>query len=140
MSPDEHTKNREFGSLDMYTVIGGAGIAAGVLLRKKLSLKVVVLACATAAVVAATANAITFGEPDGTRHPNVGALVTEATSRRDAARMGQCAGMSPEQGPTISPWSMWSMRRLMKSSRLCRGSYRNCPDRARRFDAATLRR
>lgn len=44
-------------------------------MRKRLGLKVVALACATAAVVAATANAITFGEPDGTRHPNVGALV-----------------------------------------------------------------
>jgi secreted trypsin-like serine protease len=45
-------------------------------MRKKLGLKVVVLACATA-VVAATANAITFGEPDGTQHPNVGALVAD---------------------------------------------------------------
>jgi hypothetical protein len=40
-------------------------------------LKVVALACATVAVVAATANAITFGEPDGMRHPNVGALVAD---------------------------------------------------------------
>jgi secreted trypsin-like serine protease len=46
-------------------------------MRKKLGLKVVALACATAAVFAATANAITFGEPDGTRHPNVGALVAD---------------------------------------------------------------
>ncbi len=46
-------------------------------MRKKLGLKVLALACATAAVVAATASAITFGEPDGTRHPNVGALVTD---------------------------------------------------------------
>jgi secreted trypsin-like serine protease len=45
-------------------------------MRKKLGLKVVVLACATA-VVAATANAITFGEPDGKRHANVGALVAD---------------------------------------------------------------
>lgn len=37
MSPEEHTKNREFGSLDMYTVIGGAGIAAGVLIRQRLA-------------------------------------------------------------------------------------------------------
>jgi hypothetical protein len=34
MKPEEHTKNREFGSLDMYTVIGGAGTAAGVLIRQ----------------------------------------------------------------------------------------------------------
>jgi hypothetical protein len=34
MSPRKHTKNREFGSLDMYTVIGGAGIA-GVLIRQR---------------------------------------------------------------------------------------------------------
>jgi secreted trypsin-like serine protease len=46
-------------------------------MRKRLGLKVVALACATAAVVAAPAHAITFGEPDGTRHPNVGALVAE---------------------------------------------------------------
>jgi secreted trypsin-like serine protease len=45
-------------------------------MRKKLGLGVA-LACATAAVVAATANAITFGQPDGTRHPNVGALVAD---------------------------------------------------------------
>ena len=35
------------------------------------------LACAAAGVFAATAHAITFGEPDGTRHPNVGALVAD---------------------------------------------------------------
>ena len=46
-------------------------------MRRRLGLKVVALACATAAVVAATADAITFGEPDGTRHPNVGALVAD---------------------------------------------------------------
>ena len=46
-------------------------------MRNKLGLKVVALACATAAVVAATATAITFGEPDGMRHPNVGALVAD---------------------------------------------------------------
>jgi hypothetical protein len=46
-------------------------------MRKKLGLKVAALACATAAVFAATASAITFGEPDGTRHPNVGALVAD---------------------------------------------------------------
>lgn len=45
-------------------------------MRKKLGLKVA-LACATAAVVAVPAGAITFGEPDGTRHPNVGALVAD---------------------------------------------------------------
>jgi secreted trypsin-like serine protease len=45
-------------------------------MRKKLGFGVV-LACAIAAIVVATANAITFGEPDGTRHPNVGALVTD---------------------------------------------------------------
>jgi hypothetical protein len=32
---------------------------------------------AVAAVAVGTARAITFGEPDGTRHPNVGALVTD---------------------------------------------------------------
>jgi len=44
---------------------------------KKLSLGlgVVALACA---IAAGTAHAITFGEPDGTRHPNVGGLVTES--------------------------------------------------------------
>jgi secreted trypsin-like serine protease len=42
---------------------------------KRLSLALVA-ACVTA-VVAAGANAITFGEPDGNRHPNVGALVTD---------------------------------------------------------------
>jgi secreted trypsin-like serine protease len=34
-------------------------------------------ACAAAAVVAVSAKAITFGEPDGERHPNVGALVAD---------------------------------------------------------------
>jgi hypothetical protein len=46
-------------------------------MRKKLGLKLVALACAAGAVVAAGANAITFGEPDGNRHPNVGALVAD---------------------------------------------------------------
>ena len=46
-------------------------------MTKTLSLGVAALACAAAAVVATTANAITFGEPDGTRHPNVGALVAD---------------------------------------------------------------
>lgn len=46
-------------------------------MRKKLGWKVAAVACATAAVAAATANAITFGEPDGMRHPNVGALVAD---------------------------------------------------------------
>jgi secreted trypsin-like serine protease len=45
---------------------------------RKLRFRVVVaLACAAVAVLAASANAITFGEPDGTRHPNVGALVAD---------------------------------------------------------------
>jgi secreted trypsin-like serine protease len=44
-------------------------------MRKNLQLLVVALAAS--AVVVATAQAITFGEPDGTRHPNVGALVTD---------------------------------------------------------------
>jgi secreted trypsin-like serine protease len=44
---------------------------------KKLVLKLVAVACVSAAVVAASANAITFGEPDGMRHPNVGALVAD---------------------------------------------------------------
>jgi secreted trypsin-like serine protease len=46
-------------------------------MRRKLGLTVVALACATAAVFATSANAITFGEPDGMRHPNVGALVAD---------------------------------------------------------------
>ena len=42
------------------------------------SLRMLVLAlAAVAAIAAGTAQAITFGEPDGTRHPNVGALVTD---------------------------------------------------------------
>jgi secreted trypsin-like serine protease len=46
-------------------------------MTKRRGLTVAVFACATAAVVVVTANAITFGEPDGTRHPNVGALVAD---------------------------------------------------------------
>lgn len=46
-------------------------------MTKKFRLYVAALACAAAAVVATTASAITFGEPDGTRHPNVGALVAD---------------------------------------------------------------
>jgi secreted trypsin-like serine protease len=45
-------------------------------MRKSFSLMVAV-ACSAAALLAATANAITFGEPDGTRHPYVGALVAD---------------------------------------------------------------
>jgi secreted trypsin-like serine protease len=44
---------------------------------KGLRLAVVAVVCATAAILATTANAITFGEPDGTRHPEVGALVAD---------------------------------------------------------------
>jgi hypothetical protein len=39
--------------------------------------KILALAAATALVATATASAITFGEPDGNRHPNVGALVAD---------------------------------------------------------------
>src|ERR671916_3218296 len=39
--------------------------------------KILVLAAAIALVAATTASAITFGEPDGNRHPNVGALVAD---------------------------------------------------------------
>lgn len=39
--------------------------------------KILALAFVIAAVVATTASAITFGEPDGNRHPNVGALVAD---------------------------------------------------------------
>ena len=46
-------------------------------MRKTFAFTLMTLACATVAVFAATANAITFGEPDGTRHPNVGALVAD---------------------------------------------------------------
>ena len=44
-------------------------------MRKTLWLLLAFAAVATVAV--GTAHAITFGEPDGTRHPNVGALVTD---------------------------------------------------------------
>jgi Trypsin len=44
---------------------------------KKLRLALVALVCASAAIVASTAGAITFGQPDGTRHPYVGALVAD---------------------------------------------------------------
>jgi secreted trypsin-like serine protease len=43
-------------------------------MRKRLAFALAVVAC-TASV--GTAQAITFGEPDGERHPNVGALVTD---------------------------------------------------------------
>src|SRR4029453_11844781 len=43
----------------------------------KLRLKVFAIACAVASVMAVGAQAITFGEPDGTRHPYVGALVAD---------------------------------------------------------------
>ena len=39
--------------------------------------KILALAAAAALVAATTASAITFGEPDGNRHPNVGALVAD---------------------------------------------------------------
>ena len=44
---------------------------------KKLRVKIFALACFVAAAVAVTAQAITFGAPDGNRHPNVGALVAD---------------------------------------------------------------
>ena len=44
---------------------------------RKFRFNVVVLACAVAAILATTAQAITFGQPDGNRHPNVGALVAD---------------------------------------------------------------
>jgi secreted trypsin-like serine protease len=43
----------------------------------RLGSTVVAFVCATAVLFAATANAITFGEPDDGRHPNVGALVAD---------------------------------------------------------------
>lgn len=46
-------------------------------MRRRFGFTIMAFACATVAVFAATANAITFGEPDGTRHPNVGALVAD---------------------------------------------------------------
>jgi secreted trypsin-like serine protease len=49
-------------------------------MSKTLRLKIVALACGLAAVLTATTSAITFGEPDGTRHPNVGALVADWNS------------------------------------------------------------
>ncbi len=45
-------------------------------MTKKLSLTLAALACA-AAIFTGTAGAITFGQPDGTAHPNVGALVAD---------------------------------------------------------------
>jgi secreted trypsin-like serine protease len=39
--------------------------------------KILALAAVAALVAATTASAITFGEPDGNRHPNVGALVAD---------------------------------------------------------------
>lgn len=39
--------------------------------------KILALVLVIAAVAATAANAITFGEPDGNRHPNVGALVAD---------------------------------------------------------------
>ena len=46
-------------------------------MRIKLGLVAVALLCAIAAGVAGLAQAITFGEPDRERHPNVGALVAD---------------------------------------------------------------
>ena len=46
-------------------------------MRNTLLVALGALACAAAAIFTATAGAITFGEPDGTRHPNVGALVAD---------------------------------------------------------------
>ena len=43
-------------------------------------LRLTVSALVVVAAFAATANAITFGQPDGTRHPNVGALVADWNS------------------------------------------------------------
>jgi secreted trypsin-like serine protease len=46
-------------------------------MRRKLGLAVAMVAAMTTVVVTTGANAITFGEPDGNRHPNVGALVAD---------------------------------------------------------------
>jgi len=46
-------------------------------MRIKLGFVTVALLCAVAAGVAGLAQAITFGEPDRERHPNVGALVAD---------------------------------------------------------------
>lgn len=46
-------------------------------MRTKFGLMIAALACAAAAIIAATAQAITFGQPDEAGHPNVGALVAE---------------------------------------------------------------
>jgi secreted trypsin-like serine protease len=46
-------------------------------MTKRLRLTVVALVSAAAAIFVVGANAITFGQPDGTRHPNVGALVAD---------------------------------------------------------------
>jgi secreted trypsin-like serine protease len=50
------------------------GLRGGAVRR---SLLIVLLAVAALLLPAATANAITFGQPDGNRHPNVGALVAD---------------------------------------------------------------
>jgi secreted trypsin-like serine protease len=46
-------------------------------MRRKPVLVLAALACAVGAALAPSAGAIVFGEPDGTRHPNVGALVAD---------------------------------------------------------------
>jgi secreted trypsin-like serine protease len=59
--------------------VGGVGKRRkGRVMWKKLSVGVVALVFA---IAAGTAYAITFGEPDGTRHPNVGGLVTDWNPR-----------------------------------------------------------
>ncbi len=44
---------------------------------KRSALLVAVVILAMAAVGVGTAGAITFGQPDGNRHPNVGALLAD---------------------------------------------------------------
>jgi secreted trypsin-like serine protease len=45
--------------------------------KGRVVFRVWAVCCVLAAVAATAAQAITFGEPDGTRHPNVGALVAD---------------------------------------------------------------
>ena len=73
----EKWRNR-IHSLTAARLIGVVSAAKGEgSMSNTLRLKIVALSCGLAAVLAATAYAVTFGEPDGTRHPNVGALVVD---------------------------------------------------------------
>ena len=61
-------------------------------MRFKLGPAAVALLCAVAAGVAGLAQAITFGEPDGERHPNVGALVADWNEKDSPGPDQFCSG------------------------------------------------